>query len=112
MIGGWVLYVLLCVGLATSTTPVAGSVWFLGLGIVTALTESPERAFVASLSVRRGRKFGVYHAAVGLAALPGALLFGAIYAARGGGTALAVSAVLAGALAVLAPAVRQWRANS
>ncbi len=99
MVGGWALYCLMCLGLAGSGGAVAGSLWFLALGVVTALTESPERAFVASLSARRGTQFGMYHASVGVAALPGSLLLGVVYAVSGGPAALGVSAALAGLLA-------------
>ncbi|HEX6105817.1 MAG TPA: MFS transporter [Gemmatimonadales bacterium] len=66
---------------------------FLLLGLVAGLTESAERALVARLApVRTGRGFGVYHALIGLMALPAGLLFGALYQEWGGGRALAASA--------------------
>ena len=67
--------------------------FFLGLGTVAGLTESAERALVARLAPRRtGRAFGAYHAATGLAALPAALGFGALYQSCGGPVALWASA--------------------
>jgi predicted MFS family arabinose efflux permease len=66
---------------------------FLALGTVAGLTESAERALVARLAPRRtGRGFGAYHGATGLAALPAALLFGALYQDYGATTALWASA--------------------
>jgi MFS family permease len=66
---------------------------FLSLGTVAGLTESAERSLVASLAPRRvGRGFGAYHAATGLAALPAALLFGALYTSYGATVALWTSA--------------------
>lgn len=66
---------------------------FLALGTVAGLTESAERALVAHLAPRRtGRGFGAYHAVTGLAALPAALLFGALYQHLGAGVALSCSA--------------------
>ena len=66
---------------------------FLLLGLVAGLTESAERALVARLApVQTGRGFGVYHALIGLMALPAGLLFGALYQEWGGGRALAASA--------------------
>lgn len=66
---------------------------FLGLGTVAGLSESAERALVARLAPNRtGRGFGAYHGATGLAALPAALLFGALYQGYGATTALWASA--------------------
>jgi MFS family permease len=67
--------------------------FFLGLGTVAGLTESAERTLVARLAPKRtGRGFGAYHAATGLAALPAALGFGALYQSHGGPMALWASA--------------------
>jgi MFS family permease len=67
--------------------------FFLGLGTVAGLTESAERALVARLAPKRtGRGFGAYHATTGLAALPAALGFGALYQSYGGPVALWTSA--------------------
>ena len=58
--------------------------------------------------VRTGRGFGGYHAVTGLAALPAALFFGAVYQWKGGPVALGISAltvlVAAGAWFLIAPA--------
>jgi MFS family permease len=68
---------------------------FLALGVVSALMEPAERTLVARLAPRRtGRAFGAYHALTGVAALPAALLLGAVYQDRGGGAALQLSATL------------------
>jgi hypothetical protein len=76
--------------------PVSAGVTFLGLGVVSACTESPERALVAAWGgrERRGRGFGLYPAGVGIAALPGGLALGALYQLEGGTIALAGSAGL------------------
>ncbi|MFQ5705071.1 MAG: MFS transporter [Gemmatimonadales bacterium] len=101
MIAGWGTYASVCIGLATTGSTFAAVLWFLGLGVATSLTESPERAFVAaSTAGRRGTRFGLYHALVGLAALPGGLVLGWIYSSSGGSTALLASATLTGALAI------------
>jgi len=66
---------------------------FLGLGLVAGLSESAERSLVARLAPKRtGRGFGAYHAVTGLAALPAATGFGALYQGLGGGTAALASA--------------------
>ncbi len=102
MAGGWLLYVAVCFGLATVSSPWAAAGWFLVFGLVAAATEAPERAFVAAAgrATRRGRRFGAYHAVIGLAALPGALFFGILYQAQGAEVALAVSGTPAAALSV------------
>jgi MFS family permease len=45
------------------------------------LTEGSERAFVADLVPERlrGRAFGIFHAAIGIAALPASILFGFLW---------------------------------
>lgn len=100
MLAGWVVYVVVATGLAVNPTPLVAAGWFLLFGLVAATTEAPERALVAALAGRgaRGRGFGVYHAGVGVAALPGAIALGALYDAWGATIALGVSA--AGALVV------------
>jgi len=96
MLLGWGLYAMVCLGLAMAPTPFVATAWFLGFGVVTVLTESPERAFVAGYAARRrGTRFGIYHAGVGLAGLAGGLMFGAVYAGAGGTIALNISAGLA-----------------
>jgi MFS family permease len=80
---------------------------FLAFGLVAGLTESAERTLVALLApVRTGRGFGAYHALTGIAALPAALVFGAIYQRAGGAWALASSA------AAMLAAVIGWLAVS
>ena len=67
---------------------------FLALGLVAGLTESAERLTVSRLAPRRtGRGFGGYHAVTGLAALPAAAGFGALYQYAGAGTALRTSSI-------------------
>jgi MFS family permease len=96
MLLGWGLYAMVCLGLAMAPTPLVATAWFLGFGVVTVLTESPERAFVAGFAARRrGTRFGIYHAGVGLAGLAGGLMFGAVYTAVGGAIALNIGAGLA-----------------
>jgi len=96
MLLGWIVYALVCLGLALASTQLMASLCFVGFGVVTSLTESPERAFVAGYTAqRRGTRYGAYHAGVGVAALVGGLAFGVIYASLGAATALTASAALA-----------------
>jgi MFS family permease len=75
---------------------------FLGLGTVAGLTESSERALVARLAPKRtGRGFGAYHAVTGIAALPAALLFGALYQNLGASVAFTVSGIAIIAMSML-----------
>jgi MFS family permease len=115
MVGGWGVYAVVCAGLALTRSPVTAGTWLLAYGLVAAATESPERMFVAAWGARatRGRRFGLYHAGVGLAALPGGLALGALYAWRGGTMALLVSGAATGALALagLAGATRERAAR-
>jgi MFS family permease len=90
-------------GLSAGVMPAVTA--FLTLGLVAGLTESAERALVARLAPRRtGRGFGAYHAVTGLAALPAAVGFGALYQHAGAATALWVSA------AAMVVAVLLWLA--
>jgi MFS family permease len=94
MVLGWAIYALVCVGLAAAAGPAGAALWFLLFGLVAATTEAPERALVAAWGGRhaRGRRFGLYHAGLGLVALPGGLALGALYQIRGGPWALRASA--------------------
>lgn len=66
----------------------------LGFGVVAGVAEPAERALVARLSPNTlGRGFGAYHAVVGLAALPAALIFGFLMQRVGNGAAFGTSAV-------------------
>lgn len=100
---GWLVYATVCAGLALTATPLGVALWFVAFGVVATVTESPERALVAAWGGRaaRGRRFGMYHAGVGLAALPGGLALGALYQWRGGPTALMASGAVALALAAV-----------
>jgi MFS family permease len=98
---GGVLFALVAFALGWTIGPVAAVALFLALGFVAGLTESGERTMVARLApVRTGRGFGIYHALTGVAALPGGLLFGALYQSASGPAALWASAggMLAGVL--------------
>jgi MFS family permease len=95
ILAGAALFAVIALLMAQSLTASAAITVFLGLGLVTGLTESAERVVVTRLAPRKtGRGFGTYHAAVGFAALPASLLFGAVYQIRGGSVALRLSAVL------------------
>jgi MFS family permease len=99
---GWGVYAVSYVGFAAVST--ASRVWplFAFYALFYALTEGAERALVADLVApeARGRAFGAFYAATGLASLPASLLFGICWKVFG-----ASAAFLAGAAIALASTV-------
>lgn len=106
---GWLVYALAYVGLAFVARPLAvwGLVAFYALFY--GLTEGAERALVADLVPEslRGRAYGVFHAAIGIAALPASVLFGLLWQRFG-----AHVAFLTGAGVALIAALALWSATS
>lgn len=78
---GWAIYALVFVGLAVSSTAVAGTLIFLFYGIFFGLSEAPEKVIVTQLVPQRlrGTGFGFYYLIVGLGLLPASLIFGWIW---------------------------------
>jgi MFS family permease len=100
MWAGWLVYAMLAVGMARASTAVAAWGLFLALGLVSGLTESPERALVARLAgTHQGSGFGVYHGVTGFAALVGGVALGGVFQRYGAGPAFLASA--AGGLALV-----------
>lgn len=93
---GWLLYAALAFLFARAQGPAQAWSIFLAFGLVSGLTESPERALVAALAGgrRRGRGFGWYHGVLAAVALPGAAFFGWMYQVLGGDVALRASAIV------------------
>ncbi len=81
IIGGWLVYGALYLGFALARTAV--HIWLLYAlyGIYYAAFEGTAKAYVADLApeAQRGTAFGVYNAAVGLAALPASLIAGILW---------------------------------
>jgi MFS family permease len=81
IVTGWIYYsaVYLLFAFLEGGTLLIGV--FLLYGIYFGLTEPVEKAWVSSLVPRelRGRAFGYYHGAVGIASLPASLIFGFIW---------------------------------
>jgi MFS family permease len=69
---------------------------FLIYGLAAGFSDPIERALVADLVHRqfRGRAFGLYHAAVGLGALPAGVLFGVVWDQIGAPVAFGLAAAL------------------
>jgi MFS family permease len=102
IVAGWAVYAAAYVGFAFAGTPVETWLLFAFYAAFYALTEGAERALVADLvsSETRGRAFGIFHATVGLAALPASILFGLWWNLWGPRAAFLIGA----AIAVLATA--------
>lgn len=107
IIAGWMAYAAVYAGFAW-----AGAQWqvwalFLVYGLFFGLTEAPEKALVAGLAPDglRGSAFGAYHAAIGIAALPASILFGALWQTYDARTAFLAGAGFALAAALLLPLV-------
>lgn len=101
---GWAVYALSYLGFAYLAGP--SSIWglFAFYALHSALTEGPERALIAGLvpARSRGRAFGLFHAGLGLAALPASILFGIWWTLFGARAAFAIGAgIAASALAAL-----------
>jgi MFS family permease len=102
---GWAIYIAIYAAM-----PFAPGFWtafalLVCYGAYYGMTEGAERALVADFvpGAVRGRAYGLYHGAVGLAALPASLLFGVFWAALGARTAFLIGASLAtAALLILA----------
>jgi MFS family permease len=103
IVAGWLVYALVYLGFAGAAS--AWQVWglFLVYGVYFGLTEGGERALVADLVLpeTRASAYGVYHAAVGLAALPASLLAGWLWQVFGAPVAFATGAALAATAAIL-----------
>jgi MFS family permease len=85
IIGGWVAYGLVYLGLALSQS--GGKVWalFTLYGVYYAATEGSAKALIADLvpNEKRGTAYGLYNAAIGLAALPASLIAGLLWQGLG-----------------------------
>ncbi len=86
LIAGWLVYGLIYLGFAAANT--GAQIWlFYGVyGLYYALTEGASRAFVADLvpQEQRGTAYGLFHAGIGLAALPASLIAGVLWQGIGG----------------------------
>src|SRR6266550_835120 len=109
---GWLVYAMLAVGMARAGTAAAAWGLFLSLGLVSGLTESPERALVARLAgTHQGSGFGLYHGITGFAALVGGVALGGVFQRYGAAPAFLASAV-GGLGLVLAWPLVSWSAST
>jgi len=94
---GWLARFGLLIGMALSQTGTGAiAAYFLAYSASIAATEGAERALIGDLasSGHKATAYGLYHMVVGLAALPGALLFGALWQWSGQATAFFSAAAL------------------
>ncbi len=123
ILAGWGVYFVIYLGLA-----LAGAAWqvvalYIVYGVYHGLVDGNARAFVADLAGAEGRgaAYGLYHAIVGLIALPASLIGGILWQGIGSWTGFGPSApflfgaVLAGAAATLFATLlppRRWQPQS
>jgi MFS family permease len=96
---GWSVYALVYFVIPFSPNAWALCSLLFLYGLYYGLTEGAERALVADFVGHedRGRAYGWYHGAVGLATLPASLMFGVFWAKLGPKTAFFIGALLAAA---------------
>jgi MFS family permease len=103
ILAGWTMYALVYLGF--SQAQVQWQFWalFLAYGFYYGMSEGAEKALVADFvpPESRGTGYGIYNGAIGIAALPGSLLFGVFWATIGPGWAFGIGASLAGLAAIL-----------
>jgi MFS family permease len=109
---GWGAYALAYAGFAAASERWQIALLFVGYAAYHGLAEGAERALVADLAERgeRGRAYGWYHGAAGLAALPAGMLTGLLWVERGSAVALGTCAAFAAVAALglaLTPALRR-----
>ncbi len=112
IIGGWVAYGLVYLGFALAQA--GWQVWALYAlyGIYYAATEGTAKALVADLvrPEQRGTAYGLYNAAVGLAALPASLIAGVLWQGLGAWSGFGAAApFLFGAGMALGAGILFWR---
>jgi len=104
----WLCYAAIYFAFALATE--AWEVWvlFIGYAIYYALAEPAERTLVAGLvpEEHRGLAYGWYNLALGVAALPASVLFGALYQTQGAAMAFGCGAGLAALAAAILLAMR------
>lgn len=85
VLAGWLIYGFIYLGFAIAQT--GSQVWFLFAlyGVYYAFTEGTARALIADLvpQENRGRAYGLFHASIGLTALPASMIAGILWQGLG-----------------------------
>lgn len=100
---GWLIYIAVYIAMPfTGSFPAVVGLLFL-YGAYYGMTEGAERAIVADIvpAAVRGRAYGLYHGAVGIAALPASLVFGVLWSAIGAKGAFLTGASFAAVAVIL-----------
>lgn len=107
LVVGWLVYAATYAGFAYAAEAWHAWALFGAYGLFYGLTEPTEKALVADLSpsVARGRAFGAYHFAIGIAALPASVIFGLLWESFGAETAFLFGGGMALLASVLLPVV-------
>jgi MFS family permease len=112
ILAGWLAYGLVYLGLAFAAAGWQVWILFALYGVYYAATEGVSRALVADLvpEARRGTAYGLFNAAIGLAALPASLIAGILWQGVGAWTGFGAAApfYFGSALSLLA-GVLFWR---
>lgn len=97
ILAGWTLYALCYLGFGAATSMTQIAALLVVYGVHFGLTEGALKAMVADYTVpaQRATAFGVFHGALGLAALPASLVFGVFWARLGPQAAFSIGAALA-----------------
>ena len=112
---GWLVYAAAYAGFAFVARPLAAWGLVALYALFYGLTEGAERALVADLVPEnlRGRAYGIFHAAIGIAALPASVVFGLLWNRFNPRVAFLTGAVVAllaaGALSAVAATNRRDR---
>lgn len=106
---GWLVYAGIYLAFALVTSPMEAWIFFLCYAVFYGLTEPAEKTLVVNLvgGERKGLAFGWFNFAIGIAALPSSLIFGALYQYGGALTAFGWGASLALVAALLLVGVRE-----
>lgn len=105
LVAGWssrIVFLLLLAWSSSGADDVVTWGLFLGYAATLAATEGAEKALVGDFTpaTERGTAFGLYHMTVGLAALPGAVLFGWVWQRSGSSAAFSLAALVAAAATI------------
>ncbi len=103
LLAGWGVYALIYLGFARAGNGPTAVLLYITYGLYYAATDGVSRAFVSDLAVgrRQATAYGLYHAVVGLVALPASVLAGVLWTQLSPAAPFYTGAILAGVAALL-----------